>query len=74
MRLSSYARATDPAVTREQINDTAARREPLSRKELDAVAERMEIVTKAFKAKGDVLKAIQNKVLGRKGAFEAIRT
>lgn len=69
--LDLYARAIDPTVTLEQIEAAVQVLEALDppKPRLDALAKEMGY-TQKFKAKADVLKAIRQKIIGRKGAFE----
>ena len=63
-----YARATDPAVTRELVEATVRALNPLKKNELLDLAVQMEISQK-LKTKADILKALERKILDRKGAF-----
>jgi hypothetical protein len=69
--LDLYARAIDPSVTLEQIESAVQALEALDppKARLDALAKEMGY-TQKFKAKPDVVKAIRQKIIGRKGAFE----
>ena len=66
-----YAKAIDPAVTLEQIESAVQ-----ALQELDPPATRLDEMTRQmgytrkFKAKAEALKAIRQKILGRKGAFD----
>jgi hypothetical protein len=63
-----YARATDPAVTRELVEATVQALNPLKKDDLLDLAAQMEISQK-LKTKADILKALERKILDRKGAF-----
>jgi hypothetical protein len=69
--LDLYGKAIDPSVTPEQIEATVEALKELDppKARLDELARQMGYAQK-FKAKGDVLKAIRQKIVGRKGAFE----
>ena len=70
-RLELYNRAIDPNVTLEQIEaavQVLAEMDP-PKARLDELARQMGYSQK-FKSKSDVLKAIRQKIIGRKGAFE----
>jgi hypothetical protein len=64
-----YSRATDPSVTREEIEEAIGGLGGLKRAELDALALRMEIGQK-FPSIPAVVKAIRQKIFDRKGSFE----
>jgi hypothetical protein len=69
--LDLYAKAIDPSVTIEQIEAAVQALEKLNlpRPRLDALARELGFSQK-FNAKPDVLKAIRQKIVGRKGAFD----
>jgi hypothetical protein len=69
--LDLYARAIDPRVTVEQIESAvqALQDLALTKDRLDELARQMGYSQK-FKKKEDVIKAIRQKIIGRKGAFE----
>ena len=69
-----YRRAIDPAVTVEQIEAAvqALRELDPPKAQLDELARQMGY-TQKFKAKADVIKAIRQKIIGCKGAFECPR-
>ena len=69
-----YRRAIDPAVTVEQIEAAvqALRELDPPKAQLDELARQMGY-TQKFKAKADVIKAIRQKIIGCKGAFERPR-
>ena len=69
--LELYAKAIDPSVKIEQIEAAVRALEELDapKARLDELARQMGY-TQKFKAKADVLKAIRQKIIGRKGAFE----
>jgi hypothetical protein len=69
--LELYAKAIDPSVTVEQIESAVQALQALDppKARLDELARQMDYSQK-FKAKADVIKAIRQKVIGRKGAFE----
>jgi hypothetical protein len=69
--LELYGRAIDPSVTVEQIEGTVQALQDLDppKTRLDELARQMGFAQK-FKGKADVLKAIRQKIIGRKGAFE----
>jgi hypothetical protein len=69
--LDLYNKAIDPAVTVEQIESGVQSLQDLDppKARLDDLARQMGY-TQKFKGKADVLKAIRQKVIGRKGAFE----
>ncbi len=69
--LELFGRATDPGVTVEQIEATVQALQDLDppKARLDELARQMGYSQK-FKSKPDVLKAIRQKIIGRKGAFE----
>jgi hypothetical protein len=69
--LGLYNRATDPAVTREAIEEAVQALEPQTKAELDKVAGQMGFSQK-FKLKGDVLKALRQRILERKGTYERV--
>ena len=69
--LDLYGRAIDPNVTLELIESTVQALADLDppKAQLDELARQMGYSQK-FKAKADVVKAIRQKIVGRKGAFE----
>ena len=69
--LELYARAIDPGVTVEQIEAAVKALQDLdpAKARLDELARQMGY-SQRFKAKADVLKAVRQKIIGRKGAFE----
>jgi hypothetical protein len=69
--LDVYGKAIDPSVTIEQMEATVQSLQALdpSRARLDELARQMGYSQK-FRSKPDVLKAIRQKIIGRKGAFE----
>jgi hypothetical protein len=69
--LDLYGKAIDPGVTVERIEATVQALQDLNppKARLDELARQMGYSQK-FKAKVDVLKAIRQKIIGRKGAFE----
>jgi hypothetical protein len=69
--LDLYAKAIDPSVTLERIEGAMHKLQELdpAKARLDELARQMGFSQK-FKAKADVLKAIRQKIVGRKGAFE----
>ena len=69
--LEVYGRAIDPSVTVEQIEASVGELQALdpTKARLDDLAKQMGYSQK-FKDKAEVLKAIRQKVIGRKGAFE----
>jgi hypothetical protein len=69
--LDLYGKAIDPSVTLEQIESTVQGLQALDppRARLDELARQMGYSQK-FRSKPDVLKAIRQKIVGRKGAFE----
>ena len=69
--LDLYGRAIDPSVTLEQIEATVKELQVLDvpKNRLDDLARQMGYSQK-FRSKADVLKAIRQKIIGRKGAFE----
>jgi hypothetical protein len=69
--LDLYNRAIDPSVTGEQIEAAVKALEGMdpAKARLDDLARQMGYSQK-FKSKADVLKAIRQKIIGRKGAFE----
>jgi hypothetical protein len=66
-----YGKAIDPSVTLDQIEAGVQSLQDLDppKARLDGLARQMGY-TQRFNAKADVLKAIRQKVVGRKGAFE----
>jgi hypothetical protein len=66
-----FGKAIDPAVTLEQIEAAVQTLQELdpAKARLDQLAGQMGY-TQKFKSKPDVLKAIRQKIIGRKGAFE----
>jgi hypothetical protein len=69
--LELYGKAIDPSVTLEQVEAAvqALQETDPPKARLDELARQMGYSQK-FKAKADVLKAIRQKIIGRKGAFE----
>jgi hypothetical protein len=69
--LDVYGKAIDPAVSMEQIEAAVADLQSLdpTKARLDELARQMGYSQK-FKDKPEVLKAIRQKIIGRKGAFE----
>jgi hypothetical protein len=69
--LDLYGKAIDPSVTVEQIEAAVQALQELDpvKGRLDDLARQMGYSQK-FKAKADVLKAIRQKIIGRKGAFD----
>ena len=69
--LELYGRAIDPSVMLEQIEATVKELQDLDppKARLDQMAQQMGYSQK-FRSKADVLKAIRQKIVGRKGAFE----
>ncbi len=69
--LELYGKAIDPSVTVEQIEAGAQALQELDppKPRLDELARQMGY-TQKFKAKADVIKAIRQRIIGRKGAFE----
>src|SRR5262249_10943323 len=69
--LDLYGKAIDANVTLERIEASIKALQELdpSKARLDELARQMGYSQK-FKAKADVLKAIRQKIVGRKGAFE----
>ena len=69
--LDVYAKAIDPTVTLEQFDATVRTLEEsnASKARLDELARQMGYSQK-FKSRPDVLKAIRQKIISRKGAFE----
>jgi hypothetical protein len=69
--LELYNKAIDPAVTLEQIESAVRVLQELDppKARLDELARQMGY-TQKFKSKADVLKAIRQKIVSRKGAFE----
>jgi hypothetical protein len=69
--LDVYGKAIDPSVTLEQIEATVQSLQALDppKKRLDELARQMGYSQK-FHSKPDVHKAIRQKIIGRKGAFE----
>jgi hypothetical protein len=69
--LDLYGKAIDPSVTVEQIEATVQSLQALDppKARLDELARQMGY-TQKFRSKPDVLKAIRQKIIGRKGAFE----
>jgi hypothetical protein len=66
-----YHHATDPGVTREEIEATARELAPLSKAQLDDLARQIDI-TQKFRSRDDAIKAIRQKILDRKSAFERV--
>jgi hypothetical protein len=69
--LELYNKAIDASVTVEQIETAVKTLEQLdpTKPKLDELARSIGY-TQKFKAKADIIKAIRQKILGRKGAFE----
>jgi hypothetical protein len=69
--LELYNKAIDPSVTVEQIEAAVRSLEDLdpTKARLDELARQIGFAQK-FKGKADVVKAIRQKIVGRKGAFE----
>lgn len=69
--LELYGNAIDPSVTIEQIEEAVKELKDLDppKARLDQLAQQMGYSQK-FRSKADVLKAIRQKIIGRKGAFE----
>ena len=68
-----YGRATDPSVTVEQIEEMAKRLEALTKDALVRVAEGIELVgMKSKKTKGEIVAAIRQRILSRKGATQRV--
>jgi hypothetical protein len=69
--LELYAKAIDPSVTIEEIEAAVQALHVLdpAKARLDELARQMGYSQK-FKSKGDVVKAVRQKIIGRKGAFE----
>jgi hypothetical protein len=69
--LELYGKAIDPSVTVEQIETAMQALQDLDppKARLDELARQMGY-TQKFKGKPDVIKAIRQKIIGRKGAFE----
>jgi hypothetical protein len=69
--LELYGKAIDPSVTLEQIESTVQALQDLDppKARLDDLARQLGYSQK-FKSKPDVLKAIRQKIISRKGAFE----
>jgi hypothetical protein len=69
--LELYGKAIDPSVTLEQIEAAVQALQQLDppKARLDELARQMGYAQK-FKAKAEVLKAIRQKIVGRKGAFD----
>ena len=69
--LDLYGKAIDPSVTLEQIEAAMQSLQALDppKARLDELARQMGYSQK-FRSKADVLKAIRQKIIGRKGAFE----
>jgi hypothetical protein len=69
--LELYGKAIDPAITLEQIESAVEALQQLDppKARLDELARQVGYSQK-FKAKADVLKAIRQKIVGRKGAFD----
>jgi hypothetical protein len=70
--LNLYAKAIDPSVTPDQIDAAVQVLQALdpTKARLDELARQMGGFTQKFRSKADVLKAIKQKIVGRKGAFE----
>jgi hypothetical protein len=71
--LHLYQRAIDPSVTLEQIEAAARTLQDLDppKATLDDLAKRMGFAQK-FKSKAEAVKAIRQKILGRKGEFDRV--
>jgi hypothetical protein len=69
--LDLYGRAIDPTVTLEQIEAAVKELQEFDppKARLDQMAQQMGYSQK-FRSKAEVLKAIRQKIIGRKGAFE----
>jgi hypothetical protein len=69
--LTLHGKAIDPAVTVEQIEAVVRALDELDapKARLDELARQMGF-TQKFKAKADVIKAVRQKIINRKGAFE----
>jgi hypothetical protein len=69
--LELYAKAIDPTVTVEQIEAAVQALQDVDplKSRLDDLARQMGYSQK-FRSKADVIKAIRQKIIGRKGAFE----
>jgi hypothetical protein len=69
--LNPYAKAIDPSVTLDQIDAAVQALQALdpATARLDELVRQMGY-TQKFKSKADVLKAIKQKIVGRKGAFD----
>jgi hypothetical protein len=69
--LQLYANAIDPTVTLEQIEAAVQALEALDppKPRLDDLAKQVGF-TQKFRSKAEVLKAVRQKIIGRKGAFE----
>jgi hypothetical protein len=65
----AYSHATDPMMTRDEIEAAVADLEGLKKADLDGLARRIEIGQR-FGRIADVVKAIRQKIFDRKGAFE----
>jgi hypothetical protein len=65
----AYTRATDPTLTRDEIEAAVADLDGLKKTDLDGLARRIEIGQKFGKI-ADVVQAIRQKIFDRKGAFE----
>lgn len=66
-----YDHATEANVTREMIEAEVQKAAGMTKAELEGIAKGLEL-TQRFKTKADVVKAIRDKILGRKGAFERV--
>jgi hypothetical protein len=64
-----YQKATDPAISREMIEETVAHLDRLPRADLDAIARQL-LLTEVFRNKPSVIKAIGKAILDRKGSHE----
>jgi hypothetical protein len=71
--LQVYERAIDPSVTVEQIESAvqSLQDQDPPKGRLDELAQKMDFVQK-FRSKAEVLKAIRQKILGRKGAYDRV--
>lgn len=66
-----FHHAHDATVTREEIEAAVLELGPLSKTQLEDLASQIEI-TKKYRSQGDLLKAIRQKLLDRKGDFERL--
>jgi hypothetical protein len=69
--LELYGKAIDPTITLEQIESAVQALQVLDppKPQLDEIARQMGYSQK-FRSKADLIKAIRQKIIGRKGAFE----